>query len=63
MTAHREWLTSFDDSKKTSIKLADSRCLAAEGIGNIVIRGNDQKRVIIEDVLYVPDMNCNLMSI
>lgn len=63
MTAHREWLTSFDNSKKTSIKLADNRKLAAEGIGNIVIRGNDGKRVIIEKVLYVPEMNCNLMSI
>ncbi|MCI94280.1 retrovirus-related pol polyprotein from transposon TNT 1-94, partial [Trifolium medium] len=38
MTAHREWLTNFDASKKTSIKLADSRKLAAQGTGNIVIR-------------------------
>ncbi|MCH85966.1 retrovirus-related Pol polyprotein from transposon TNT 1-94, partial [Trifolium medium] len=38
MTAHREWLTSFDTSKKTSIKLANSRKLATEGTGNIVVR-------------------------
>jgi len=30
MTAHREWLTIFDASKKTSIKLADNRKLASE---------------------------------
>lgn len=63
MTSHRGWLTSFDTSKKTSIKLADSRNLVAEGSGNIVIRSNDGKRMIIEDVMYVHEMKCNLMSI
>ena len=37
MTTHREWLTNFDASKKTSIKLADNRKLASEGSGNIVM--------------------------
>ena len=63
MTAHREWLTNFDASKKTSIKLADNRKLALEGSGNIVMRSNFGGKVIIEDVFYVPDMKCNLMSI
>ncbi|MCI45070.1 retrovirus-related pol polyprotein from transposon TNT 1-94, partial [Trifolium medium] len=36
MTAHKEWLTNFDTSKKTSIKLVDSRSVVAEGIGNIL---------------------------
>ena len=43
--------------------MADSRNLVAEGSGNIVIRSNDGKRMIIEDVMYVPEMKCNLMSI
>ncbi|PNX76308.1 retrovirus-related Pol polyprotein from transposon TNT 1-94, partial [Trifolium pratense] len=63
MTPHREWLTSFDASRKTSIKLADSRKLAAEGTYNIVIRGKTGNKVIVEDVFYVPKMNYNLMSI
>ncbi|GAU42828.1 hypothetical protein TSUD_185870 [Trifolium subterraneum] len=63
MTSHREWLTGFDNSKKTIIGLADNRKLAAEGTGNIVIRTKNGVKVIIGDVLYVPDMNCNLMSI
>ncbi|GAU33832.1 hypothetical protein TSUD_393400 [Trifolium subterraneum] len=58
-----QWLTGFDSSKKTSIKPANSRKLAAEGTGNIVIRSKNGVKVIIGDVLYVPDMNCNLMSI
>ena len=63
MTAHREWLTNFDANKKTSIKLADNRKLPSEGSGNIVMRSNSGGKVIIEDVFYVPDMKCNLMSI
>ena len=63
MTSQREWLTNFDTSKKTSIKLADSRKLASEGCGNIMIKSNFGGKIILEDVFYVPDMKCNLMSI
>lgn len=63
MTSHREWMASFDTSKKESIKLADSRKLVAEGTGNMVIISNDVKRIIIEDVMYIPEMKCNHMSI
>jgi len=63
MTAHREWLTNFDASKKTSIKLADNRKLASEGSGNIMMRSNFRGKVITEDVFYDPEMKRNLMSI
>ncbi|KAK2398342.1 putative mitochondrial protein [Trifolium repens] len=63
MTAHREWLTNFDASKKSSIRLVDGRKLAAEGTGNIVIKSKKGGKVIISDVFYVPDMSCNLLSI
>ncbi|CAJ2662467.1 unnamed protein product [Trifolium pratense] len=63
MTPHREWLTNFDASKRSSIKLADGRKLAAEGIGNIVIKSKNGGKVIISEVLYVPGMNCNLLSL
>ncbi|CAJ2628037.1 unnamed protein product [Trifolium pratense] len=63
MTPHREWLTNFDASKRSSIKLADGRKLAAEGIGNIVIKSKKGGKVIISEVLYVPGMNCNLLSL
>jgi hypothetical protein len=63
MTSHREWLTSFDASKKSSIKLADGRKLAAEGIDNIVIKSKKGGKVIISEVFYVPDMSCNLLSL
>ncbi|CAJ2645977.1 unnamed protein product [Trifolium pratense] len=63
MTPHREWLTNFDASKRSSIKLADGRKLAAEGIGNIVIKSKKGGKVIISEVLYVPSMNCNFLSL
>jgi hypothetical protein len=34
MTAHKEWLTSFEIMKKTTIRFADSRNFVVEGIGN-----------------------------
>jgi len=63
MTSHRESLTNFDASMKTSIKLADTRKLASEGSENIVIKSNFGGKIINEDLLYVPDIKCNLMSI
>ncbi|KAK2386041.1 putative mitochondrial protein [Trifolium repens] len=63
MTSHREWLTSFDASQKSSIKLADGRKLPAEGIGNMVIKSKKGGKVIISEVFYVPDMSCNLLSL
>lgn len=49
-------------ARKQASNLADSRNLVPEGSGNIVIRSNDGKRIIIEDVMYVSEMKCNLMS-
>jgi hypothetical protein len=63
MTGNKEWLTNLDTSKKTNVKLADSRSLASKGIGNVLIRRSGGKKVVIENVLYVPGMSCNLLSI
>ncbi|MCI46907.1 hypothetical protein A2U01_0068148, partial [Trifolium medium] len=63
MTGNRDWLSELHVSKKTNVKLADCRNLVAEGIGNVIIKRNDGKKAVIENVLYVPGMKCNLMSI
>ncbi|XP_058776276.1 uncharacterized protein LOC131650590 [Vicia villosa] len=36
MTGQKVWLTNFDKSKKSKVKLADNSSLQAKGIGNIV---------------------------
>lgn len=45
------------------MRLTDSIILQAKRNGNMVIKRNDDKSRIIEDVLFVPEMECNLQSV
>jgi len=63
MTGKKEWLSEFDDSKKTKIRFADSRIMKAQGMGNVTIQGKDGKKAVIEKVLYVPGMKCHILSV
>jgi len=63
MTGNKVWLRDVDLGKNTKVKLVDHRTLTAEGMGNITIEGNNGKMAIIEEVLYVPGMHCNLLSV
>ncbi|WJX17845.1 hypothetical protein P8452_07710 [Trifolium repens] len=63
MTGNRSILTDFDECLNTKIRLASSDSIKAEGMGNVVIQRSNGKKAVIEKVLYVPGMKCNLMSI
>jgi len=63
MIGKKEWLNEFDDSKKTSVRWDDIKSMNAEGMRNVTIQGKDRKKAVIEKVLYVPGMKCNLMSV
>jgi len=63
MTGKKEWLSEFDDSRKTSVRLADNRSMKAQGVGNVTIQGKYGNKAVIDKVLYVPAMKCNLMSV
>ncbi|XP_006595218.1 uncharacterized protein [Glycine max] len=63
MVGRKDWLIDLDTSKKTQIKLADSKALTVEGMGNIVTKRKDGKVALIENVPFVPGMKCNLMSV
>jgi hypothetical protein len=63
MTSHREWLVDFDGSKKSKVRLADNRTVPAEGVGNVVIKTKEGKQGVISDVLFVPNIKSNLLSI
>ncbi|CAJ2635289.1 unnamed protein product [Trifolium pratense] len=63
MTSHKDWLIEIDASRKSRVRFADDRTLQAEGIGKLVINRDDGKHVIMEDVLYVPGMKSNLLSL
>jgi len=63
MTGHKAWLIKLDDTRRSKIRLANNRSLQAEGAGNMVIRRSNGSSTIIEDVLYVPGMKCNLLNV
>ncbi|XP_050909407.1 uncharacterized protein LOC127123207 [Lathyrus oleraceus] len=63
MTSRREWLEDFEESKKSKIKLADNSSLQAEGTCDIVIQRSNGGKTMIKDVLYVPIMKCNFLSV
>lgn len=44
------------------MKLADSKSLMEEGMGKIFIQRKEGKTSLMEDVLFVPSMQSNLLS-
>ncbi|XP_028184889.1 uncharacterized protein LOC114371738 [Glycine soja] len=62
MIGHRDWLVNFDAMKKSKVRFADNRVIQAEGAGNVAIRRLDGRQAMITDVLYVPGMKSNLIS-
>ncbi|XP_019438895.1 PREDICTED: uncharacterized protein LOC109344586 [Lupinus angustifolius] len=63
MTGHREWFTSLDSSVKTRVKFADDSSINAEGIDKISIKRKDGVVSCITNVLYVPMMKNNIISL
>ena len=48
---------------KNMVKFANDNTLAAEGIGDVMIMRKDGKKSVISNVLYIPGMKSNLLSI
>lgn len=63
MTGHKAWLIKFDDTIRSKNILANGRSLQVEEAGNMVIKKSNGKSIIIEDVLYIPGMKCNLLCV
>ena len=67
MCTNRKCFVSFDDMEHGSVALGDSHSLQSLGTGKVVIRMNlpdgTEKRCILSDVLYVPELLCNLLSV
>ncbi|WVY95082.1 hypothetical protein V8G54_034170 [Vigna mungo] len=51
------------NKEKSKVRVADNNTLQVEGIGNVVIKRKNGTFVIIKNVLLVPEMKCNLLSI
>ena len=63
MTRNKEWLREVDPGRNRKVKVPDHRTLIAEGMGNIAIERKNGKMAIVEEVLYVSGMQCNLLSV
>ncbi|KAK2407602.1 hypothetical protein QL285_043205 [Trifolium repens] len=63
MTGNRSILTNFDECLNTKIKLANNESIKVEGMGNVMIHMSNGKKAVIRKVLYVPGMQCNLLSV
>ena len=63
MTGHKEWFVTLDEAVKTKVKFADDRTVQAEGMGQILVQRKDGKESFISNVLYVPNMKSNLLSL
>ncbi|RDY04999.1 hypothetical protein CR513_11214, partial [Mucuna pruriens] len=66
ITLPSTWILAFislDDSSKRRVLFTDNRSLIEEGIGRMVFRDKDGRETIIEEVLYIPGMKTNLLSL
>ena len=45
------------------MRFADDTTLAADGVGDVLIKKKDGIHSLIKDVLYIPRIRCNLLSI
>jgi hypothetical protein len=67
MCLHRSWFTSFSPlSNHTKVVLSDDSSIPAIGTGRVCIRmhaGGKWIMSILQDVLYVPELSTNLLSV
>ncbi|WVY93645.1 hypothetical protein V8G54_032733 [Vigna mungo] len=63
MTYNKSWLTNLDESKKSKVRVADNSTLKVEGIGNVQIKRKNGMHATLENLLLVPKMKCNLISV
>jgi len=63
MTGRRDWFVKINNTSKNKVKFADDSTPSAEGIGNVLIKKKDGGQSLISEVLCIPGMKSNLLSI
>ncbi|WVZ06232.1 hypothetical protein V8G54_019578 [Vigna mungo] len=63
MTGNKSWLIDLDTSVKSIVRFADDSVIRAEGSGKVLITRKDGRPVYMHNVLYVPTMKSNLLSL
>ncbi|UYV67846.1 hypothetical protein LAZ67_5002211 [Cordylochernes scorpioides] len=62
MTFHLDHLKNIQAMNK-KITLADDSYITSESIGDVEIKNSDEESIILKDVLYVPKLSDNLISV
>src|ERR1043165_904544 len=63
MSGRKDWFVNLKPLMKNMVKFANDNTLAVEGIGDVMIMRKNGKRSVISNVLYIPGMKSNLLSI
>ncbi|XP_014522204.1 uncharacterized protein LOC106778730 [Vigna radiata var. radiata] len=63
MTGRRDWLLDLDTSIKSIVRFADDSIIKPEGSSKVLITRKDEKVVYMHNLLYVPMMKNNLLSL
>jgi hypothetical protein len=63
MTYQKELFKEIKSISGHFVKVGDGTLLSVAGIGEIVMKGKTGKKYVMKEVLYVPQLTCNLFSI
>ncbi|CAH9104519.1 unnamed protein product, partial [Cuscuta europaea] len=63
MSSRKDWFVELDENAKSKVRFADDSIINTEGRGKIQISCKDGKKALISDVLFVPAMRHNLLSL
>ncbi|GAU33196.1 hypothetical protein TSUD_206550 [Trifolium subterraneum] len=63
MTGHRDRLLELDENFKSTVKFADNSTISVEGKGKVMFTRKNGNHTFVTDVLYVPTMKHNLLSL
>jgi hypothetical protein len=64
MTGYKEILSDFETkSFAEHVELGDDKCYKIEGVGSISFRLESGARLHVDEVLYVPGLKKNLLSV
>lgn len=63
MTPHEKLFTTLDRTYKAKVGLVDGTVIMVEGIGDIKIKMKEGKQKTINNVIFVPGLNKNVLSV
>ncbi|XP_014491055.1 uncharacterized protein LOC106753714 [Vigna radiata var. radiata] len=63
MTGKKEWLIDLDPNVRSNVRFADNSVIMAKGARRILIRRKEGQPAYMNNVLYVPNMKSNLLSL